>query len=656
MRNRARHAPVNGPGRGRKVLGLGSIAVLAAVLTVPAGVQASPTSSAAGASVSAGADHADYNYAAQELRAEVWLDRSGDEVYRRGDHQRVHFQTNGDAYAVVYRIDAEGRVEVLWPRSRLDDGFVFGYHEYTLPVGGARQLRVSDAEGVGYIQIVASRYPYDLRELQLDFFHEPLERPYDFYVAGDPFLAMNEVNFVVTGLEDAADFVITNYASYYVHRVVDYPRYLCSQCHIGEEAVAVSDPYATNCVVDIRHDYGWTNEWYVTFGYYPVYHHPVYYYVDPWTYRPWINYWYRPWYAWPTVPVYSWHFTPWGWWDSPYWHGDVYAHYGRYKSSGTRYRPLDKDWLRRGLGNDDRSRMPLVTQRPDDRIVKAMRDRTRLADARGRIAAGGADARERFADRPELKRDRKDFRPDRGDDRAGLRIVDRKARDGGFRHGGASEPLRGSEVRLRTLDARDSGQRLIDLEGRAVRGRDDRTTGARGGDDDARLRSRDVRGRDTGLTSRPRPDRPTTREALRAGPQEDRGRVIRPVEPRNRGTRVWSGRSGSRTGGDRPDSPAQVRPAPRGNDTRRDTPAVRPAPRGNDTRRDAPAARPAPRGGTRPETKVDRPSRPATRSGGERSRVESPRSSGGNSGRSATPQSRSSGTSSGGRSRGGRLP
>ncbi|RLA55660.1 MAG: hypothetical protein DRR04_14620, partial [Gammaproteobacteria bacterium] len=142
----------------------------------------------------------DFDYASNSLRVEVWVDKPQNEIYRKGEDLGVGFQSNQDAYAVVYRIDTEGVVTVLWPRSRFDDGFIFGGHEYQMPVSGAARLRVSTREGEGIVEAVVSQYPFDLRSLELDFHHEHTAEKYDFRVAGDPFLAMNEVNYAVTGL------------------------------------------------------------------------------------------------------------------------------------------------------------------------------------------------------------------------------------------------------------------------------------------------------------------------------------------------------------------------------------------------------------------------------------------------------------------------
>lgn len=282
--------------------------------------------------------NSDFDYAGNTLRVEVWVDKPQGDIYRKGEDLGVGFQTNQDAYAVVYRIDTEGLVTVLWPRSRFDDGFIFGGHEYQVPVSGARQMRVSTREGEGIIEAVVSQYPFDLRSLELDFHHENTTDQYAFRVAGDPFLAMNEVNYAVTGLEDSGEYVVTNYVSYYVHQEVDHPRYLCDQCHV-EEPVAY-DPYRDECTMTIEYDYSWYNGWYDTYGYYPVYGNPVYVYIDPWNYNPWVNYWYSPSYV--CAPWYGWGWgwnSCYGWYDSPYYYGNSVT---AYSSGYERYRPLDR--------------------------------------------------------------------------------------------------------------------------------------------------------------------------------------------------------------------------------------------------------------------------------------------------------------------------
>ena len=50
----------------------------------------------------------DFDYGKIDLRVGVWLDRESSEIYQRGEEMGAAFQTNQDAYAVVYRIDVDG--------------------------------------------------------------------------------------------------------------------------------------------------------------------------------------------------------------------------------------------------------------------------------------------------------------------------------------------------------------------------------------------------------------------------------------------------------------------------------------------------------------------------------------------------------------------
>ncbi len=481
-------------------------------------------------------------YQEQSLRVSLWLNKDAEQVYRRGEILQATFQTNEDAYAVVYRIDAEGRVSILWPTTRYSDGFVFGGHRYRLPARDGGRLRVASEEGMGYVQALVSRYPFDLRELALDFHHEPTERPFDFYVAGDPYLAMNEVNFAVTGLEDPSEFVVANQASYYVHRKVDHPRYLCFQCH--DTGTASYEPYRDTCTVNIHHDHGWMNDWWVSYGFYPAYYYPVYYYVDPWTHARWVNYWYDPWYRWPHV-TYAWRHDYYDWRHSPYWDGNSWT---AYKEGRRRYTPLDKPGFDRdGRDVTVRTKNTLVRgERPDDQRLRAMkertvvaRDRDRTEDVRQRTrGAGGTPRNVSPTDRSQTR-----YEPDNRIRTApGLRV-----------------PGDGP-----TSSVRDAGRLRSSRSPGLDRGRD--------GAADTRVRP-GVRGDERrNVTPTPR------------GRGDGDRRTIRPVEPRRGdGDRVWSNRRSSGSSRVKP-TPPPVRSEPRsrsGNTTIRRQERPQPPPPSN---------------------------------------------------------------------------
>lgn len=467
-------------------------------------------------------------YDNQPLRVNVWHGDGQDEVYRRGEAVRISFETNQDAYAVVYRIDAEGEVTVLWPRSRFDDGFVFGGHTYVLPTAGAPRLRAGPEEGVEYVEAVVSVYPFDLRELEVDFHDEDNDEPYRFVVAGDPFLAMNEVNYAITRMDSPEDYVVTNYASYYVDRKVEHPRYMCAQCHSGDQTY---DPYADTCVIAIHHDYGWANRWYVRYGWYPVYCYPSFYYVDPWSYSPWVNYWYTPWYSWPSAFVYDWPYNCYVWHSSPYWHGDAWT---RWQNGDRRYVPLDKGRYqtegRQRVRRIERENGLVRTARPTRDIERLMEQRTRRPELDGALVGEGRDRRVG----------------------GGYVNVGEAVRSPVSLRGGGESP--DSPPGLRVRDS--GGPRQGRVLGRPADG--GRGTGRveTGGPGQNRRTVRPSRaGEDAGRAASPG--------------ERDAGerRTIRPVETRKPGTRIWSGgRSG--TGPERADREPSRADAPRSTQSR----------------------------------------------------------------------------------------
>ncbi len=492
-------------------LSLWLVALLAASVAGASRGAANPSES--------GADQVWTGYENQPLRVNITQGRGDDDTYRRGEQVRIAFETNQDAYAVVYRIDSAGEVTILWPRSRLDDGFVFGRHEYSLPAAGAPRLRVGSEPGVEYVEALVSLYPFDLRDVELDFHHEPADEDYRYAVAGDPFLAMNEVNHAITRLENAEDFVVTNYVSYYVERQVDHPRYLCNQCHADEDY----DPYGMSCTIAIHHDYNWSNRWYVRFGYYRVYQYPAYYYVDPWSSRPWINYWYTPWYDWPGYAVYDWPFNCYVWNYSPYWHQDSWS---RWKAGDRRYTPLDKRDVR-----DERWRQKQVARstpfvreaRPPRDVEDVLRTRTKLDREGARVAGGGSGGRGDYVNVAPGLRQPAAFRdaPAGSVREGGLRV-----REDGGRGGRVPPPVGG---RTREAQGRDGEVRTPVRAGGEMPGSARPVPSTRG-----------RTGRDrSGVTDR----REGAARSGEVGAERERG-AIRPLEPRKPVARIWSGGRG----------------------------------------------------------------------------------------------------------------
>ena len=60
---------------------------------------------------------------AHSAAVEIWTDRGSDAVYQPGERVQIKARTTDDAYLLVYDIDAEGYLHVLFPY-RDQSGFV----------------------------------------------------------------------------------------------------------------------------------------------------------------------------------------------------------------------------------------------------------------------------------------------------------------------------------------------------------------------------------------------------------------------------------------------------------------------------------------------------------------------------------------------------
>lgn len=268
----------------------------------------------------------------RDIRVDIWADVEEDETLRRGEEFTLNFTTNADLYVVIYKIDVEGRVEVIWPERRHSDGFVYGNHTYTIPrPGQAGRLRVGDVKGVEYIEAIASKYPFDLRTLGIDFRFDGGSRTnHGYHIDGDPFLAVNDINYAITGLEEDVDYVVTDWMHLYVDEQVEYARYSCNQCHLDDSGYSTVRPYVDTCTqVEVRVDWGWYRGWYVSFGWYPLYYEPAFYYWDSYWSRPYWYAWYPVAYRWPAYSCYTRPYPVYWWSDSGYYKGDYASHWSK---------------------------------------------------------------------------------------------------------------------------------------------------------------------------------------------------------------------------------------------------------------------------------------------------------------------------------------
>jgi hypothetical protein len=172
------------------------------------------------------------------------LGEKGD-VYRPGKEIRFSFQTTKDAYVIIYNIDSEGYVNLLWP----EDGRLVmseGRKTYFLPDPSKdMHWETGDKTGVEYVHALAVSKPDRINGDELYFLagNDRLPEAKRFHIDMDPFLAFNSIDEeLVTGAEQEPP--ATDYTYFHINKRVEYPRYLCSKCHSPEK---LPDPYAMEC-------------------------------------------------------------------------------------------------------------------------------------------------------------------------------------------------------------------------------------------------------------------------------------------------------------------------------------------------------------------------------------------------------------------------
>lgn len=253
---------------------------------------------------------------AQTLNVKIRSDRGDGAVYQPGDAISLSVKTNRDANLIVYEIDAEGSVHVLFPTEG-NDTSIDGGTALQLPESNDEQMVVEGPVGEGFIVAIASDEPFrqlpwylrppDPRAQELGYTssdeRESEGVTSDGKIVGDPFVAMERIRRAVLAEGVNSHTFATAYTSYYVHNEVRYPRYLCNDCHRPGYYSWWDgfDPYYANCsAFEFRVNSNWW--WGPTYwsGYVPYYAY-VYRTDCPPRYRPQGSrggVWYSSWDGW----------------------------------------------------------------------------------------------------------------------------------------------------------------------------------------------------------------------------------------------------------------------------------------------------------------------------------------------------------------------
>jgi hypothetical protein len=161
-------------------------------------------------------------------------------VFRTGESVGFTVRADRDAYFLVFDIDTQGFVHLLYP---LDVGSLHktpAGETVTIPTQNDESLLVTGKTGMEFVFAVAvpDRDAISDREIMWLLHSETETADRRLRVDGDPFLAANRVaGKLVRGIQ-YDDAVSLAHTYFFVDRAVDYPRYLCEDCYETD-----ADPY-----------------------------------------------------------------------------------------------------------------------------------------------------------------------------------------------------------------------------------------------------------------------------------------------------------------------------------------------------------------------------------------------------------------------------
>ena len=201
--------------------------------------------------------------AASRITLDVWTNKEEGGVYRPGEGMRIFFRASADAYVLLYNIDTEGYIHLIYPYGLDDPSRAEGGRTYQIPSRRDPYDLVADGPaGVEYI--VAAAAPFQFSDLpwyltgRIGDGEPPVDDAENAedagVIVGDPYVGMDRIlrRIVPDGHEDE---VATADTYFYIDRRVEYPRYVCADCHYHP---VYFDPYRDVCpVVTIRIDATW---------------------------------------------------------------------------------------------------------------------------------------------------------------------------------------------------------------------------------------------------------------------------------------------------------------------------------------------------------------------------------------------------------------
>ena len=203
---------------------------------------------------------------APRMDVDVWVNKDEGGVYRPGESMVIYFRASAGAYVLLFNVDTEGYIHLVYPYGPADPTYVDGGRTLRVPSRSDPYTLAADGPpGVEYVVAVASTVPF--RDLPWYLSRDEAEggphqsesddsadEPEAGYIVGDPYVGIERIvrRIVPPGREDQT---ATSETYFYIDRRVEYPRYVCADCHSHPYFF---DPYISACsAFDIRVDATW---------------------------------------------------------------------------------------------------------------------------------------------------------------------------------------------------------------------------------------------------------------------------------------------------------------------------------------------------------------------------------------------------------------
>ena len=239
---------------------------------------------------------------------QVWI--SNDRRFYPGDRAKVQVRTAYDGYLIVFHVDPDGHLRVLFPLDPGKDNFVRGDKKYEIRGRGGREaFEVDQTSGQGAVYAAVSHDPFHFDGFVLDD-HWDYRALAPSRLARDPEPELNDL--VHRMAQSSFDYDVLTYEAFgHATYASDYsPRYYGSAYGDPFCTFSCGDPYFGRSAFNLSIGFGRP--------YRPFFYDPYYYAYDPF-YSP---FFYDPYYYAPAYyPRFGFPHRYYGYSNDPYYRG-----------------------------------------------------------------------------------------------------------------------------------------------------------------------------------------------------------------------------------------------------------------------------------------------------------------------------------------------